>query len=364
MLRSAASVTITPPQPPASLNEDVFQKLLEAAWVLQEAQDRKNSGQLPLQFTQKTNQNESQAELKHTESVIGKPALVLAAHPIAPPTLLGSISLGSDTFSEYGLEPPEPDSTIETVPEAAAEVAAMAQLEQTSAGVATVKPRRSPALRLRLSAKHVGALRMAAVMILVLGAYAVVRSLVRDARPHVAAVGNPANTSIEAAELQGRSGTMQPGAVVSPVNATVRTPDKARNLPPSVATSISLPENPVTSHKQVTDAATQNELVTLSRFEMRTLRRQAQYGDDAAALTLGMAYETGRYVRQNCKTAAEWVTRAAKDGNAAAEYNLGLRYEVGDGVPADPQLAEMWIQKSALRKYTKAQALLASSTSR
>jgi hypothetical protein len=102
----------------------------------------------------------------------------------------------------------------------------------------------------------------------------------------------------------------------------------------------------------------------LSKFEMRTLRRQAQFGDDAAALTLGMAYETGYNVKQNCKTAAEWVMRAAKSGDAAAEYNLGLRYEVGDGVPVDQELAVMWIRKSALRKYAKAQSLLASPATR
>ena len=95
----------------------------------------------------------------------------------------------------------------------------------------------------------------------------------------------------------------------------------------------------------------------MSRYEIQTLRRQAKYGDDSAALILGMAHETGHYVRQNCKTAAEWVERAARDGNPAAEYNLGLRYQTGDGVKADSNLASMWIRKSSLKKYAQAQSL-------
>jgi TPR repeat protein len=102
----------------------------------------------------------------------------------------------------------------------------------------------------------------------------------------------------------------------------------------------------------------------MSRYEIQTLRRQAKYGDDSAALILGMAYETGHYVRQNCKTAAEWVERAARDGNPAAEYNLGLRYQTGDGVKADSNLASMWIRKSSLKKYAQAQSLLTTPSQR
>ena len=87
----------------------------------------------------------------------------------------------------------------------------------------------------------------------------------------------------------------------------------------------------------------------LSRYEINGLRRQAKYGDDSAAFTLGMAYEIGRYVHQNCAEAARWVRTAAEAGNASAQYNLGLRYQTGDGVAVDRTEAEKWLRKAAHR---------------
>ena len=104
-----------------------------------------------------------------------------------------------------------------------------------------------------------------------------------------------------------------------------------------------------TSHEQITDPAISSVVHQLSRYEINGLRRQAKYGDDSAAFTLGMAYEIGRYVHQNCAEAARWVRMAAEAGNAAAQYNLGLRYQTGDGVAADRTEAENWLRKAAHR---------------
>jgi len=103
------------------------------------------------------------------------------------------------------------------------------------------------------------------------------------------------------------------------------------------------------SHKLVTDLATLSVVQQLSRYEMRVLRRQAKYGDGSAAFTLGMAYEIGHFVPQNCVEAARWVTTAAESGNAAAQYNLGLRYRDGDGVSANRTVSERWLRKAAQR---------------
>ncbi len=111
------------------------------------------------------------------------------------------------------------------------------------------------------------------------------------------------------------------------------------------------------SHLRVTDSASSSTLQTLSRYEIAGLRRRAQYGDDAAALVLGMAYERGQLVPQNCVKAREWIARSANEGNAAAQYNLGLRYLQGDGVPADQEVAMKWLARSAARKYPQALAL-------
>lgn len=113
-----------------------------------------------------------------------------------------------------------------------------------------------------------------------------------------------------------------------------------------------------TSHKRITDGSTQSAVEQLSRYELKGLRRQARYGDETAAFTLGMAYEVGHFVPQNCKEAARWVIRAAEADDAAAQYNLGLRYRDGDGVSADRALSKKWLRKAAaLRNRQAKQAL-------
>jgi hypothetical protein len=109
------------------------------------------------------------------------------------------------------------------------------------------------------------------------------------------------------------------------------------------------------SHLRVTDAPEVPVVESLSRYEIRSLKRQAQYGDDVAALTLGMAYEVGRPVRQSCKRAAHWVALAAEDGNPAAQYNLALRYANGDGTRVDRDEARKWIERAATRGYKEAE---------
>jgi len=112
------------------------------------------------------------------------------------------------------------------------------------------------------------------------------------------------------------------------------------------------------SHEQITDLAISSVVEQLSSYEINGLRRQAKYGDDSAAFTLGMAYEVGRYVHQNCMEAARWVTTAAEAGNAAAQYNLGLRYRDGDGVSADLHESEKWLRKAAAHRNPEAKLAL------
>ena len=116
------------------------------------------------------------------------------------------------------------------------------------------------------------------------------------------------------------------------------------------------------SHKRVTDSATASALRDLSRFEIPGLMRRARYGDDSAAFTLGMAYETGYGVPQDCAKAAHWVNEAANGGDAAAEYNLSLRYRDGDGLPPNAEESEKWLRRAAARKYPQAQTVLGNPT--
>jgi hypothetical protein len=324
------------------LQEDVFQKLLEAAWVLQELQDSKDSRQLPFQFfSPPPDPNVQTAPQVMKDARVTSALASAVASAAARPTLLGSLMMREDTFTEYGLEPPETEPATEAPDES------VGRVDKTADTSPKKNARQWPVLRLRLKANPDQILRMAATVVLLVGAYAMFQTRAHKPSQAVAAMTNSTDTA------KSQNTTTAAGTLASKTTL----PAKNETLPASRPTPLS---PAVSSHKQVTDLTTQNALHSLSKFEMRTLRRQAQFGDDAAALTLGMAYETGYNVKQNCKSAAEWVTRAAKGGDAAAEYNLGLRYEVGDGVPVDQELAAMWIRKSALRKYTQAQSLLAS----
>jgi|SRR5579863_6799476 len=162
-------------------------------------------------------------------------------------------------------------------------------------------------------------------------------------------------------EMQGHQSTQSAEASSRPSVASAGTPvpSGSPTVPRNVsqlgttATSATLLAPPVsilqTSHLQVTDASASSAVRNLSRYEIRGLRRRARFGDSSAAFELGMAYETGRYLRQNCVEAARWVAQAAEAGNAAAEYNLGLRYRTGDGVRTNPAQSQRWLRKAARR---------------
>jgi hypothetical protein len=155
--------------------------------------------------------------------------------------------------------------------------------------------------------------------------------------------------------LETASASTRPRVSATPASAMLPTP----SLP--VAKKVAAPDlASAPTHRKVTDQEVQADLENMTRYEISTARRAAQYGDDVSAFQLGMAYETGYDVPQSCAKAAEWVTRAANSGNAAAQYNLGLRYRDGDGVSADPQQAAIWLRKAADHKYPNAGRILAS----
>ncbi len=135
-------------------------------------------------------------------------------------------------------------------------------------------------------------------------------------------------------------------AVGTAIEGTRTSVVEARSNPAPTA-AIAEPSKPETSHLRVTAFESESIVEDLSRFEMQTVRRQAQFGDDDAALTLGLAYEVGSQVPQSCTQAAHWISLAAEQGNAAAEYNLALRYLYGDGTKASASEARKWLQKAA-----------------
>ncbi|MFZ0992868.1 MAG: tetratricopeptide repeat protein [Candidatus Sulfotelmatobacter sp.] len=131
--------------------------------------------------------------------------------------------------------------------------------------------------------------------------------------------------------------------------------------PPALAPPALESATPEPSHLRITDATASSRVGGLSLYEMQTLSRQAQYGDDIAALTLGMAYEIGRNVPQSCTQAAHWIAVAAEEGNSAAQYNLALRYFSGDGTPTNLEQARTWLNEAAGHGYQKARLTLEAS---
>jgi Sel1 repeat len=134
--------------------------------------------------------------------------------------------------------------------------------------------------------------------------------------------------------------------------------DILRTDSPALESAVSAPVVPEPSHLRVTDPAASSLVADLSPYEVQTVRQQAQYGDDAAALTLGMAYEIGHHVPRSCTEAAHWVAIAAEEGNSAAQYNLALRYLSGDGTPTNLDEARKWLEKAAGHGYQKARITL------
>ena len=158
--------------------------------------------------------------------------------------------------------------------------------------------------------------------------------------------------------------TKSPTTISETPAATVSQATIATESHLTLAAAISHPQKPApvpteTSHLKVTDRATEATIAELSQHEVRNLPRAANYGDDEAAFQMGMLYEVGLGVTQNCSKAAEWVAKAAQTGNAAAEYNLALRYRDGDGVAANADEAERWFRKAALHKLSSADHVLA-----
>jgi len=137
------------------------------------------------------------------------------------------------------------------------------------------------------------------------------------------------------------------------------TPAAATTVPAALAITTVQPKPGPSSHLEITDAPVADSLHDLTRYEIITLQRAAEYGDDDAAFQLGMAYETGYHLRQDCARAAHWVKIAAESGNPAAAYNLGLRYRTGDGLQADESAAEHWLRMASVRRYSPGKLALA-----
>ena len=207
-----------------------------------------------------------------------------------------------------------------------------------------------PSFRIHLTLRALRAVAIATpVWLLSLVAALLFLEVWRHESLHSAQASRPTPPTVEASasNIPPTVTTTNPRTTALPISAEVKRADVSRS--DNQRTWTRTPPPLEVSHRRVTDPATLSATQQLSPYELKGLRRRARYGDDSAAFTLGMAYEIGRFVPQNCVEATRWVTTAAEAGDAAAQYNLGLRYRDGDGVRANRAESVKWLRKAARR---------------
>ncbi|MCQ8239540.1 tetratricopeptide repeat protein [Rhizosaccharibacter radicis] len=88
-------------------------------------------------------------------------------------------------------------------------------------------------------------------------------------------------------------------------------------------------------------------------------RRAAQAGDATAAFNLATMLDAGRGAPMDRSGAVRWYRQAAAGGHARAAFVLGMLYETGDGVPRDRTQAARWFRQAAREGVPAARTHLA-----
>ena len=76
-------------------------------------------------------------------------------------------------------------------------------------------------------------------------------------------------------------------------------------------------------------------------------RAAAAQGDGAAALYLGVLYDTGFGVPQSPADALAWYQRGGERGNVTAMFNAAVMYDSGRGTASDPAAALTWYEQAS-----------------
>jgi hypothetical protein len=385
---------------PFTLDAPSFQKLLEAAWVLQCERDRElNESHYGLTALAVPPAQTSQAreimvsEIQLPEILVPEIPLPEIPNPSVPPGPLtvapiyqgaevaGALALAADLDRPPLPDPQFPAPDLFKKPAQGTDETAAAQIGHR--GALTLVPFRNrdrdrendrddrdkdnaPSPRAastfqrasRVMATYAGPVAVLLIMLTFLSS--------------LLGIHPPALTAVKAALLIPKINVDKSAIEIDKIAADNIEAHKiaAENIavPAPTPDHLGQPQSPVPksavpepSHLRVTDPAASSLVTGLSRYEMQTVRQQAQYGDAAAALTLGMAYEIGRHVPRSCTEAAHWVAVAAEEGNSAAQYNLALRYISGDGIPTNLDEARKWLARAARRGYQKARFTLQAS---
>jgi hypothetical protein len=98
-----------------------------------------------------------------------------------------------------------------------------------------------------------------------------------------------------------------------------------------------------------------------SQMTLKELLAVAEAGDAEAQYKLGVTYENGQGVEDNCMAAARWYKLSAQQGYAKAQFNLALLYKSGLGVTQNLQTAKHWMEQAANANMPEAISALAAS---
>ena len=98
-----------------------------------------------------------------------------------------------------------------------------------------------------------------------------------------------------------------------------------------------------------------------SQMTLKELLAVAEAGDAEAQYKLGVIYENGQGVEDNCMAAARWYKLSAEQGYAKAQFNLALLYKSGLGVTRNLQTAKHWMEQAANANMPEAINALAAS---
>jgi TPR repeat protein len=94
--------------------------------------------------------------------------------------------------------------------------------------------------------------------------------------------------------------------------------------------------------------------------DISQLSTKASAGDTESAFALGIAYASGKGVRQDDGIAVNWLHVAAEKGFPPAQNLLGKMYQAGRGVPQDKTKALEWWIRAGAQGYAPAQFNIAS----
>ena len=81
----------------------------------------------------------------------------------------------------------------------------------------------------------------------------------------------------------------------------------------------------------------------------------ADQGDPAAALYLGVLFDTGTGVGQDYRRALDWYQRGGAAGNRTAMFNAAVMFDAGRGTPADLPTAVTWYERAAAAGFGRAE---------